>query len=410
MGKKKVLAALIFVIAIFISIPPISSADAAERCEGSRGTQPVWWDGAELKVGQIGRLTVLKDTPLYKLSGSTKVQQKILKAGGTYRIYAFKPDMLSVGGGMYLNRDSKIKYETPSAAKKKALACKKESLELIGASIELGDSKSSIEAKLGKEKRVSLGEYGISWHTYHNQYRNFYMIGYVDNKAEFIYSTSQRLYSFGIFKGSSRSGVTSALGTPIKYINKNNVNYVIINNDKQQTYYKRDSYITVFYDIHKKGNVTGIQLISRKLENRKHSHYGAPGSSLQKSLEMQMFDLVNAARADNGLAPVTWNTAAQNSARKHSLDMAENDFFDHMNLRNESPFQRMEKEGIHYLYAGENIAMGYSSSIFAHEALMNSAGHRKNILNAQYTHLGAGVQFQKETAIPYYTQNFFTPY
>ncbi|MFE4523048.1 CAP-associated domain-containing protein [Cytobacillus firmus] len=410
MSKKKVLAALFIVTALFISIPPFSSADAAERCEGSRGTQPVWWDGAELKVGQIGRLTVLKDTPLYKLSGSTKVQQKTLKAGGTYRIYAFKPDMLSVGGGMYLNRDSKIKYETPSAAKMKALACKKESLEIIGASIKLGDSKSSIEAKLGKEKRISLGEYGVSWHTYHNQYRNFYMIGYVDNKAEFIYSNSQRLYSFGIFKGSSRSGVTSALGTPIKWINKNNVNYVMVNNEKQQTYYKKGSYITVFYDIHKKGNVTGIQLISGKLENRKDSHYGAPGSSLQKGLEMQMFDLVNAARADNGLAPVTWNSAAQNSARKHSLDMAENNFFDHMNLRNESPFQRMEKEGIHYLYAGENIAMGYSSSIFAHEALMNSAGHRKNILNAQYTHLGAGVQFQKETAIPYYTQNFFTPY
>lgn len=151
-------------------------------------------------------------------------------------------------------------------------------------------------------------------------------------------------------------------------------------------------------------------MISEKLENRKKSHYGVPSSALQQSLEMQMFDLVNAARADNGLAPVTWNSAAQSSSRKHSLDMAEHDFFDHMNLRNESPFQRMEKEGIHYLYAGENIAMGYSSSIFAHEALMNSAGHRKNILNAQYTHLGAGVQFQKETAVPYYTQNFFTPY
>lgn len=410
MKRNKVLGAVTILIAIFIYIPPFSAASAAESCEGARGIQTVWWDGAELKSGQIGRLTVLKDTPLYKLSGDKKIPQKTLKTGGTYRIYAFKPNMLSVGGGMYVNRDAKIKYETPSAEKKRALACKKESQEIISASIKIGDSKSSIEAKLGKEKRISLGEYGISWHTYHNQYRNFYIVGYLDNRAEFIYSNSQRLYSFGVFKGSSKSRVSSALGTPSKWINKNNVNYVTVNNDRQQTFYKKNSYITVFYDIHKRGNVTGIQMISEKLENRKKSHYGVPSSALQQSLEMQMFDLVNAAREDNGLAPVTWNSAAQSSSRKHSLDMAEHDFFDHMNLRNESPFQRMEKEGIHYLYAGENIAMGYSSSIFAHEALMNSAGHRKNILNAQYTHLGAGVQFQKETAVPYYTQNFFTPY
>lgn len=125
MKRNKVLGAVTILIAIFIYIPPFSAASAAESCEGARGIQTVWWDGAELKSGQIGRLTVLKDTPLYKLSGDKKIPQKTLKTGGTYRIYAFKPNMLSVGGGMYVNRDAKIKYETPSAEKRELLHVKR---------------------------------------------------------------------------------------------------------------------------------------------------------------------------------------------------------------------------------------------------------------------------------------------
>lgn len=77
----------------------------------------VWWDEAELTPGQIGRLTVLKETKLYKLDGETKVYSRTLKAGEFYRIYAFKPGMLSVGGGYYVDRDSTVNYETPSKAK-----------------------------------------------------------------------------------------------------------------------------------------------------------------------------------------------------------------------------------------------------------------------------------------------------
>jgi hypothetical protein len=77
----------------------------------------VYWDGVELKPGQIGRLTVLKQTPLYKLEGSKKVFVRNLKPGQKFRIYAFKSGMLSIGGGYYVDRDNRVKYETPSKAK-----------------------------------------------------------------------------------------------------------------------------------------------------------------------------------------------------------------------------------------------------------------------------------------------------
>ncbi|WMJ16495.1 hypothetical protein RA955_18125 [Geobacillus proteiniphilus] len=77
----------------------------------------VYWDGVELKSGQIGRLTILKQTPLYKLDANKKVFVRNLEPGQKFRIYAFKPDMLGIGGGYYVDRDSRIKYETPSKQK-----------------------------------------------------------------------------------------------------------------------------------------------------------------------------------------------------------------------------------------------------------------------------------------------------
>ncbi|WMJ16494.1 hypothetical protein RA955_18120 [Geobacillus proteiniphilus] len=77
----------------------------------------VYWDGMELVPGQIGKLTVLKDTELYKLQGNKKTFVKMLKPGTVYRIYNFTADMLGVGGGYYIKRDSRIKYQTPSKAK-----------------------------------------------------------------------------------------------------------------------------------------------------------------------------------------------------------------------------------------------------------------------------------------------------
>jgi TldD protein len=77
----------------------------------------VYWDGVELKPGQIGRLTVLKQTPLYKLVGNKKVFVRNLKPGQKFRVFTLKSGMLGVGGEYYVNRDSRVKYEVPSKTK-----------------------------------------------------------------------------------------------------------------------------------------------------------------------------------------------------------------------------------------------------------------------------------------------------
>src|SRR4051812_18230611 len=107
--KKKFLGLLIpFVLLLIFTIPNNASAK-------------VIWNGAELKKGQIGNLTILKQTELYKLSGANKAVIRKLNPGEVYRIYTFLPGKLGLGGGYYIDRDSKIKYQTPSKEKMQAL-------------------------------------------------------------------------------------------------------------------------------------------------------------------------------------------------------------------------------------------------------------------------------------------------
>ena len=62
--------------------------------------------------------------------------------------------------------------------------------------------------------------------------------------------------------------------------------------------------------------------------------------------------------------------------------MAENAYFNHENLQGQSPFDRMREDDIAFSMAGENLAYRQFSSIFAHEGLMDSLGHRENILKS----------------------------
>lgn len=107
--------------------------------------------------------------------------------------------------------------------------------------------------------------------------------------------------------------------------------------------------------------------------------------------EQEMLDLVNQARAENNLPPLKINMEITNVARIKAQDMIDNNYFSHNSPTYGSPFDMMKSFGIQYVKAGENIA-GNSSVKAAHESLMNSPGHRANILNPDYTHIGIGIK------------------
>ena len=106
--------------------------------------------------------------------------------------------------------------------------------------------------------------------------------------------------------------------------------------------------------------------------------------------EQQVLTLTNAERAKQGLAPLQADTKLMAAAREKSEDMQKNNYFSHTSPTFGSPFDRLKALGISYKAAGENIAKGQRTPAQVVQAWMDSPGHRANILNDKYTHLGVG--------------------
>jgi len=106
--------------------------------------------------------------------------------------------------------------------------------------------------------------------------------------------------------------------------------------------------------------------------------------------EKQMFDLVNQERAKRGLKTLKWSDSLRDVGRAHCLDMFERAYFSHYTPEGLSPFDRIDRANIDYFAAGENLAYAPSVAI-AHQGLMDSPGHRENILREEFGTLGVGV-------------------
>lgn len=111
---------------------------------------------------------------------------------------------------------------------------------------------------------------------------------------------------------------------------------------------------------------------------------------VREDLEAEMLELVNNERIKEGLPPLQADPEMAEVARAHSRDMFARSYFAHVNPDGKTPFQRMDLAGVRYRTAGENLALAPTLSI-AHEGLMNSPGHRANILQKSFGRLGIGV-------------------
>jgi uncharacterized protein YkwD len=107
-------------------------------------------------------------------------------------------------------------------------------------------------------------------------------------------------------------------------------------------------------------------------------------------LEKQMLDLVNQERQAAGLNPLAADPELTEVARRHSADMFARGYFAHDTPEGLTPFDRMRAANVRFLTAGENLALAPTLSV-AHTGLMNSPGHRANILRREFGRVGIGI-------------------
>jgi uncharacterized protein YkwD len=107
-------------------------------------------------------------------------------------------------------------------------------------------------------------------------------------------------------------------------------------------------------------------------------------------LEKEMLVLVNREREKKGLKRLEADPEIALVALKHSEDMLARGYFSHYTPEGLNPFDRMKKGHVRFYTAGENLALAQTLPL-AHTGLMNSPGHRANILNPTFGRLGIGI-------------------
>jgi len=114
------------------------------------------------------------------------------------------------------------------------------------------------------------------------------------------------------------------------------------------------------------------------------------------SLEQQLLGQLNKERAARSLAPLSVDQQLVALARRRSQDMVDRDYFTHYLPEGGTVFNIMDRAGIDYHYAGENLARNKAPEdltvSIAMQALMASPTHRENMLSSDYQRVGIGAQ------------------
>lgn len=104
-----------------------------------------------------------------------------------------------------------------------------------------------------------------------------------------------------------------------------------------------------------------------------------------------LVELANKERMASGLKPLVINQQLVQAAQSKAEDMLNQDYFAHTSPVGVTPWYWLEKAGYKYTAAGENLARNFTDSNYVHQAWMDSASHKANILNKNYQEIGIAV-------------------
>jgi len=100
----------------------------------------------------------------------------------------------------------------------------------------------------------------------------------------------------------------------------------------------------------------------------------------------------NAHRSSNNLSQLSINGQLQTAAQNKAAHMFAQQYWAHTAPDGTTPWSFIAASGYVYVTAGENLAKNFLTSSGVVNAWMNSAGHRANLLNGQFSEVGYGIQ------------------
>lgn len=259
--------------------------------------------------------------------------------------------------------------------------------------IELGISESDIISSLGAPDRTDASEKGFSWYVYSDDLLNYKQIGIFEKKVAAYYLHAQTfVHQTGIRSGISRTDCNVLMKSKGYTLSAKN-SYSIYRNDENA--------ITVYFDGESK-------CYAMMVEDIKYHNLSRINSAVLGSFEKTLLDLVNIERAKAGLGKLESAAALSDVAKNHSTDMAEKNYYSHVNSDGNSPHQRLEAAGFSDFYSTEAISKAFPNSFSAFSSHLANSDYVSAML-ARYTQFGAGCAFNADSdGILYYTQVFYT--
>ncbi len=283
----------------------------------------------------------------------------------------------------------------------------------------IGETGEKLIEDIGEPDRVDMSAYGYEWWVYNESVSSYVQFGVnKDNKIVTLFSSAEEADLFPFYIGEE-------VDTLYKKLNMNS--FVEVKHEgttyrfelsEEDLHYRPlvklgDIYAQVYLDKFL-GEISGVRYMDKEtlvlhrpyeLTYRGELHEAPEPTEeewrrIEAGSEAQVLDLTNIIRVRSDLSVLEPDEEASDVAFLHSEDMMENDYFSHESIDGSTLADRLKEGDVSYATAGENIAANYSDSIAAVEGWLNSKGHRENMLNKDFTHLGVGVYHK------YYTQNF----
>lgn len=155
-----------------------------------------------------------------------------------------------------------------------------------------------------------------------------------------------------------------------------------------------NSFEGIFGDV-LKTTINKLDFLTVETEDEKGIDLGfkvpeASDLKFDEKMEADMLEMLNRERVSRGLKELIADEKTRDVARKHGMDMFEEGYFSHTNLEGKSSADRMKDGEVKFTLAGENLALS-KDLLSAHNGLMESPGHRENILHPFFHKVGIGV-------------------
>lgn len=106
-----------------------------------------------------------------------------------------------------------------------------------------------------------------------------------------------------------------------------------------------------------------------------------------------LLQLHNLEREKHGLGKLSLNSSLNESARRKAKAMIAHNCWDHYCPEGRSPWDFFKDAGYNYLYAGENLAEGFTDNHKVFTAWLNSLTHRENILRPEFDEIGIAIEY-----------------